>query len=496
MSSPDLAHAYKWCGTKNITLNVTVPIYHTLSYRGPSLMDLVVHFQKIPTIFEPLTVNQSTRIQNSTGLFQRNFIIDVTDQRLSLKLIVKRFSGATDFCKYGGLRMFNHVEMALKRTSNIVTAYIPFNKSKHNFNESFFKNSISFPICTNDSFVFKRRFHMDIGRTYLIFYSYNNMFNIDVTLNVYPSINIALFNIDENYCDEQRIDLYMFSGFYIDCKIMLIKFSRKEPFIVQFSGDSFIPLEDSYRADAEIVWPGRMGMEIYEDHRHTEAYNTANHLCKTNAFLRIKGTLGITNVQLNGSKASRRISHAESMIIHRSLHECIELHDNSYSIVFTPTRGDTRCVSSYIDYKTKLFSRTSDIKLNNLTLSKACTFLDLTIISGIYVLYIMETFYHLPLRDNWNYYYLTINEACNRRSGVRVSLVTIDSRYKGIYYFQFPRMKSQFIFHDFGIIRFLYFHIDSLLQGCKAYMYIEIISTPSAKGHTFVNNRAHFKVHV
>ena len=455
-------------------------------------MDLVVHFQKIPTIFEQLTVNQSTRIQNSTGLFQRNFIIDVTDQRLSLKLTMRRFSGATDFCKYGGLRIFNHVNTARKRTAPTVTAYVPFNKSKHNVNDYFFKNSIFFPICTNDSFIFKRRFYMSIGRTYLIFYSYNNMFNIDVTLNVYPSIYIALFNIVENYCDLQTTDLYIFSGFYINCKILLIKFSPKVPFIVQFSGDSFISLEYSYGTEIDVVWPGRMDIEIYEDHRHIEAYNRAYHLCKTNAFLRIKGILGITIVQLNGSKALRRITHAESMIIHRSLHECSELHDNSYSIVFTPTVGDTRCVSSYMDYKTELFSRPSDIKLNYLTLSKTCTFLDLTIRRGDYSLYIMEAFYHIPLKDNWIYYYLIINEACNRHSGIGVALVTIDSNYKGAYYFQFPRMKSQFIFYDFGIIRFLYIHFDSLMHGCKAH--VEIISTPSGKGPSLGNNLAYFKV--
>ena len=494
MSSPDLDHAYSWCGTKTITLNVTVPIYHNLSYRGPALMHLVVHFQKIPTNFEPLNVNQSTKIQNSTGVFQQNFFIDVTDKRLSLKLTVRRFSGATDFCKYGGLYMFNHIDMALKTTAKSVTAYIPFNKSKHKFNKSLLKKTILFPICTNDSFIFKRRFHLDIGRTYLIFYSYNNMFNIDVTLDVYPSIYVALFNIDENYCDAQTIDLFMFADFYINCNMLLIKLLHKVPFIVQFSGDSFIRLEDSYRTDTDFVWPGRMGMEIYEDHRHIEAYNTENHLCKTNAFLRVTDTLGITDVLLNGSKTERRIAHAEYLMIHRSLHECSELHDNSYSIVLTPTVGDTRCVSSYIDYKTKLYSRTSDNKLNYLTLTKTCTFLDLTIIRGIYKLYIMEAFYHLPLEDNWNYYYVIINEACNQRSGIAVSLVTIDSRYKGIYYFQFPRMKSQFIFRDFGIIRLLYFHIGSLLKGCKAY--IEIISTPSAKGHTFVNNihAGYFKV--
>ena len=485
----DLAHAYRWCGTKHITLDVTVPIYHSLSYRGPALMDLVVNFQKKPTIFEPLTVNQSTRIQNSTGIFQRNFIINVTDQRLSLKLTVRRFSGATDFCKYGGLRMFNHVDMAVEPNVNKHTAYIPFDKSKHNFNDALLEKSVYFPICTNDSFIFKSRFHMDIGRTYLIFYSYNNMFNIDVTLDIYPSIYIALFNIDENYCDARLIELYMFPDFYINCKTLLIKFSRKVPFIVQFSGDSFIPLKDSYREDTEFIWPGRMAIEVYDDQRNIEAYKTANHLCKTNSFLRITGTLGITKVPLNGSRAARRIPHAESLIIYRSFHECIELPDNSYSIVFTPTVGDTRCVSSYMDYKTKIFSRTSDFKLNYLTLTKTCTFLDLTIIRGVYVLYIMEAFYHLPLGDNWIYYYLNFNEACNRRSGIGVSLVTIDSRHTGVFYFQFPRMKSQFVFHDFGIIRFLYFHIGSFLQGCKAN--VEIISTPSAKGHTFVES---FKV--
>ena len=488
MSSPDLAHAYRWCGTKKITLNVTVPIYHTLSYRGPALLDLVVHFQKIPTIFEPLTVNQSTRIRNSTGIFQRNFIIDATDQRLSLKLTVRRFSGATDFCKYGGLRMFHHIDMAVETTRKSKVAFIPFNKSKHPFSEYSFRKSVYFTICTNDSFIFKRRFHMDTGRSYLIFYSYNNMFNIDVTLNVYPSIYIALFNIHENYCVQHLIQWYMYPDFYINCEILLIKFSHKLPFIVQFSGDSFIPHEDSYSTHTDFAWPGRMGVKIYEDHRHIKAYNGANHLCKTNAVLRITGNLGITNVQLNGSKAERRITHAESLIIHHSLHECIELHDNSYSIVFTPTVGDTRCVSSYIDYKTKLFSRTSE--QNYLTLSKICTFIDLTIIRGVYVLYIMEAFYNLPSGDNWIYYYVTINEACNRRSGIGVSLVTLVARYTGVYYFQFPRMTSQFIFHDFGFIRFLYFHIGSLLQGCKAY--VEIISTPSVKGS--VNNTANFKV--
>ena len=104
----------------------------------------------------------------------------------------------------------------------------------------------------------------------------------------------------------------------------------------------------------------------------------------------------------------------------------------------------------------------------------------------------MEAFYHSPVADNWIYYYLSLNEACNRRSGIGVSLVTIDARHTGVFYFQFPRMKSQFVFYDFGIIRFLYFHIDSFLQGCKAN--VEIISTPSAKGHTVVKEVASFKV--
>ena len=492
MSSPDLAHAYRWCGTKNTTLDVTVPIYHSLSYRGPALMDLVVHFQKIPTIFEPLTVNQSTRIQNLTGIFQRNFIIDVTDQRLSLKFTVRRFSGVTDFCKYGGLSMFNHVDMAVEPNVKKHIAHIPFDKSKHNVNESLLQNAVYFPICTNDSFIFKSRFHMDLGQTYLIFYSYNNMFTIDVTLDIYPSIYIALFNIDENYCDAQMIELYKFSDFYINCEMLLIKFLRKVPFIVQFSGDSFIPLKDSYRKDPDFLWPGRMAIEVYDDQRNIEAYNTDNHLCKTNAFLRIKGTLGITNVQLNGSRTTRRITHAESLIIHRSFYECIELHDTSYSIAFNPTVGDTRCVSSYMNYNTKLFSSTFVNKLKYLTLTKPCTFLDLTITRGNYVLYIMEAFYQSPVADNWIYYYLKLNEDCNRRSGIGVSLVTMDARYTGVFYFQFPRMKSQFVFYDFGMIRFLYFHIDSFLQGCKAI--VEIISTPSAKGHTVVKEVASFKV--
>ena len=456
-------------------------------------MNLVIRFKSIPNDFESLSVNQSVRVNSSPGIFQRNIVIDATDTPLSLMLTVQKFTGATDSCNYGGLRMYHHVSMAVTDTDNETTAYIPYNNSKHQSYKKVSKTSDYLPICTNDSFMFNRKFHLDIGRTTLIFFSYNSMFNIDVTLTVYQSMTIALYNIETYYCHNSSIHKYIFNGFYIYCPLVVVQLTKNVPFILQWSSsaNSEEPIDIG---STNLLWPDRMDMTIYHDNRHIEAtYKNAKgyaQICKPITYLRIDSIDGVINTPLGISHGTRTVAMAESLIIKHSNLMCKNVEYSSFSSILTPLPGNTRCVLSTSNFTV---NGKSIMGSKYILLSKSCTFLDATLTRGEYSLFLMEPLYQMSqtaMNDNWVYFYLNIKESCLLDSGISVYFITETTTARTSYY-EFPNTESQFVFHDFGLFRKLQFNLIRFLRECKAY--VEILSMPASKESRSVQQN-YFKV--
>ena len=471
-----------------IQLNVSLPAFHTISYVGSVTTTLKLHFHSIPSVFEELSVNQSTVIKHTTGTFQRNIAIDANSERLSISFKVRKFFGATDFCGFGGIRMFNQLNSSLSyhNEHGFLQAHVPYDDTKHNLNVKSMKKSKYDPICANDSFIFKREFYLDFGKTYIVFYDFNSMWNIDVTLNVHSSKYNAIFNFQDTYCNQQ-VDVYIFNGFFINCKLILIKLTRQVPIILQWPRNArYVGRKE--QQNIECLWPGSMDLTINHSYRYLRIFNIGNKLCTPNNILHITTASDRIALLLGRNVHNHSVLNAESLIVTRSLTICPFKEQSSYVIILTPSSGNVRCHSSRIAFTARGNSAkvTNERKIND-----GCVSLDVTMTKGVYLFYFMEPFFNILLEDKFVYYSLIIRKGCYKNSAFKVYFQTTLAETSRMVHFEFTQRRYHYIWYSFGIMGVLMFHLERISLECSAY--IELTSLPQKQDFQY-SSRSYFKV--
>ena len=461
-----------------------------MSYQGPITTTLKLHFHAIPSVFENLLVGESLDIKHSFSTFQKNIVIDSNKERLSVSFKVRTFFGATDFCKFGGLRMFNHLYAAVNHNQiyGAMQAEVPYHNTKHSSHIKFLKQSKYFPICTNDSLIFQRKFFLDFGKTYFVFYDFNSIWNIDITLSVHSSNYHALYNFEESYCSN-NIEVYMFNGFFINCKLATIKLTHQVPVILQWARD-ISPVKKKRVVNIGCIWPGRMDLVIDQNYRNLKIFDDKSKMCTPISILQVIGPTKGTSVLLGTNTQNQSVPDAVSLIVATVLgNQCPYMDQSSYAIVITPLNDGSHCISSHSNFSEDSPTARTNVEI----ITEGCVSLDAIMKKDSYVLYIMEPYYNFPLYDKWIYYSLIISEGCYRGTGMKVYFHTITFQQKQQFYFKFSQQQYHYIWYDYGVVGILQFYIERFLLNCAAY--IEVTSSPHRQNLLF-HNRHHFKVTV
>ena len=337
---------------------------------------LKLHYRAVPSAIEDLYVNESMNIKHSNGTLQRTIVVDANKERLSVSFHVQRFVGPSDHCGYGGIRMFNQVKVsyAYGEHHGNLQAHIPHSNIGQKYHRQYLKSSKYFPICTNDSFIFERKFYLDFGKTYFVFYDFNSLWSIDITLTVHPSKYTALYNFEESYCDGY-IDLFIFNDFFINCALRLVRLTRQVPIILQWYRDNDkIKLRkmnlQSY--NIEGIWPGSMDLIITENFRNVGIFNSKSEICKSATVLLVKGLDKVTSVFLGRHTQNQSITNAESLTIRNFYGNCALLEQSSYAIILTPSSSqkDSRCISMRQNFLSKYYTYSGNRKYQ--TFTKEC----------------------------------------------------------------------------------------------------------------------------
>ena len=453
-------------------LNVSLPAFHTISYVGSLTTILKLHFHPIPSIFEHLTVNESTVIQRTAGTFQRNIAIDANDKRIWISLTVRKFFGATDYCGYGGLRMFNHVNISVNRHNK--QAYVPYDNIKHNLNVKYLKKSRYIPICTNDSFIFKRKFYLGFGTTYIVFYDFNSMWNIDLTLDVHSSEFNPIYNFEQIYCIH-LVQVYVFNDFFINCNLMVVRLTQQVPLILQWPRENK-NLEKNALGNIEVIWSGNMDLILNHKHRNLRIFNIKNQLCRSKNMLHITNASSTVKLLLDRNLQTYSVANAEYFTIARSLSNCYYLEESSYAITLTPSPGSDRCSSSRTAVGDTVTRNSHHKRIND-----GCVSLDVVLRRGVYVFYFMEPFFNIIFQDHWTYYSLTISEGCHKRLGMKVHFKTTLAKKSRMVHYEFTQGKHHYVWYNYGIVGVLMFHLERILMQC--FGYIEMTSSPQKQDH-------------
>ena len=468
-----------------IQLGVSMPAFHTISYTGSLTSTVKLHFQSIPSVFEYLRVNESTVIKNTPGTFQRNIAIDTNEERLSISFNVRKFFGATDFCNYGGIRMFNHLNTSFSyhHKHGFLQAHIPYDKNKYNVNaETSLKKAIYYPICTNDSFIFERKFYLDFGTTYIVFYNFNSMWSIDLTLNVHPSKYNALFNFQHTYCN-RKVAVYRFRDFFIHCTLTVVRLTQQVPLILQWPRDGEHASEYT-----ECVWPGSMNLTINHNYRNLRIFNKENKLCSPASLLHITTLSKVTTLLLDRNIQNHSVSNAESFMLFTTFSNCRFMELSSYAIILTPSSGDNRCSSSRNAFTTAAYF---DKDINHRKITDQCVSFDVAMRMGMYAFYFMEPFFNILYQDQWIYYSLIISEGCYKGLGMKVYFQNSFLNSVRMVQFKFTQHKFHYIWYDYGIMGVLMLHLERILLECSAY--IEMTSAPQ-KPEVHIYGRSIFEV--
>ena len=467
---------YRYCGSQIAQLNYIFPAFHTIFYRGGVQTTLKLHYHAVQSAIEELYVNESINIKHSEGTLQRTIVVDANKERLSVSFDVRKFVGPTDYCAYGGIRMFNQVRVSYSdaKQNGIIQAHIT-----QKLPWQFLKNSKYFPICTNDSLIFKRKFYLDFGKTYFVFYDFNSVWSMDITLNVHQSTYNAIYNFEESYCDTMKEIMYIFNGFSINCALQLVRLARQVPIILQWSRDSSeIKLRklNLQSLNFEGIWPGTMDLTITQSFRNVRIFNSVNQLCTSAAVLLVTGLANVTSVLLGRHAQKQSIPNAESLTIQRPRGNCPLLEQGAHAIILTPSKSqrDSRCILMRQDFLSKHFTHSVNTKYQ--TFTKECVSLNAVMAVGMYELYIMEPFYNIPTQNKWIYYYLAISEQCYRGLAMKTYFQTVIFEEIHALYFKFSEEKHHYIWYDYGVTSVLYFHLERYLVGCGAYM--EFTSSP------------------
>ena len=455
------------------------------------------HYHAVPSAIEDLHVNESIDIKHSEGTFQRTIVVDANKERLFVSFDVRKFDGPSDFCAYGGLRMFNKVKASysLGDEYSTIQAHIQHNNLDKKLQKQYTKNSKYFPICTNDSLIFERKFYLDFGKTYFVFYDFNSLWSVDVTLNVHSSTYNAIYNFEEYYCNHQ-IGMFIFNDFYINCALRLVRLTRQVPIILQWFRDSSniklakLKLE-SY--DIEGIWPGSMDLMIYQNFRNVRIFTSESQICRSQNVLLVTGLSNVTSVLLGIHNQNQSIPNAESLTIRSSRGNCPLLDQGSHAIILTPpsSQRDSRCILMRPDFQSTYF--TYDVNKKYQTFTKGCVSLNVVMTVGMYELHVMEPFYNIPVKNKWIYYYIAISEQCTRGSGMKIYFQTVTFKANHAYYFKFSEEKHHHIWYDYGVTSVLYFYLERYLVGCTAY--IEFTSSPLRLEFQY-RRKKHFKVSI
>ena len=459
-----------------------MPAFHTISYEGPVTTILRFHYHAAPSAIEDLHVNESIDIKHSEGTFQRTIVVDANKERLSVSFDVRKFDGPSDHCGYGGIRMINQVKASYNYADKSTTleAHIPHTNIREKLHKQyvFTKNAKYFPICTNDSLVFERKFYLDFGKTYFVFYDFNSLWSVDVTLNVHPSTYNAIYNFEEYYCTH-KINMFIFKDFYINCALRLVRLTRQVPIVLQWFRDSRnfeVAMLKRESLDIEGTWPGSMDLMIYQNFRNIKIFTSDSQICRSKNVLLVTGLAKITSVLLGIHTQNQSISNAGSLKIRRLLGNCPFLDQGSHAIMLTPpsSQRDSLCTIMRPDFQSAHYTYYVNKKYQ--TFTEGCVSLNVEMTSGKYELYIMEPFYNNPVQNKWIYYYLAISEQCLRGSGIKIYFYTLILKEHHVFYFKFLEGKHYYIWYDYGVYSVLYFHIERHLVECTAY--IEFTSSP------------------
>ena len=467
---------YRNCASQVIQLNASLPAFHTISYEGSVTTALRLHYHSLPIVVEKLFVNESIDIKHSRGHFQRTFVIDAYKAKLSVSFNVRKFFGSTDFCGYGGIRMFNQVHMYTTVHRQIRYAYVSNSNVKNKLYQQFIKNTSYNPICINDSLFFKSKFHLDFGKTYFVFYDFSPIWNIDVTLNVHSSNYNALYDFEHSYCSHPEIQAYVFNDYILNCYAVLIKLTRQVPFILQWSRESR-SLVNKEEISLQCFWPGIMDLTINQNLRNFQAFNSEKELCTPNQIFRIAGVSNISTVLIGTTTQSQTISNAESFMVASAIGNCNAMDQTSYAVILNPSLRNDQCILSDTDFTV---GGSSEKTTNYKTASKDCLSLDATLTtSGIHAIYLIEQSFNIPLQDNWIYYSVTINEGCVKSAEMIIYFITAVSTFSRYVHFEFPELQKHHVFYDFGNLRFLQFYLERFSLDCAAY--IEFTSSARKK---------------
>ena len=484
-------YAYQYCSSQQVQLDIVQPASHTISYVGSLTTTLKLHFHSMPSDFEYLSVNESTVIKHTAGTFQRNIAIDANEERLSISFTLRKFFGATDFCGYGGIRMFNHLNTSLSyhHKHNFLQAHVPYDDIEYNSYEKSLKKSRYAPICTNDSFIFERKFYLDFGTTYIVIYDFNSIWNIDITLNVHPSKYNAIYNFEHNYCNHP-VQVYRFNDFFIHCKLILVRLTKQVPLILQWPRDINRKLKKELGA-IECSWPGNMHLEIYHNYRNFRIFNRRNKLCTPNNMIHIPTASNVVEVLLGSHIHNHSVSNAERFVITRLESNCYFIEQSSYAIILTPSSSEVdRCSSSRLDF-TESDNSARDPKHKEI--SDGCVSLDVIMKKNLNVLFFMEPFYNILFLDKWIYYSLIISKGCYKDSRAKIYFQTTLAKKSRFVNFQFTQGKFHYIWYDFSIMGVLMFNLERMISECSAY--IELTSAPQRQDFRFYVH-PYFKVSI
>ena len=460
---------YKYCGTGNHPMNITVTPIHSIHYVGPPVLKIRLAYLLIDQAVDKVKVNTSTNITYLKGTFQKNIEIDASEQPVYISITLRKFTGYTDYCKYGGMQMYHRVSMAVPPdgTKGLREAYVPDTDKEHESLVKVNKQHMYLPICTNESIVFQRKFYLDLGITNLIFYGYSSMFEIDVTLSVYPSVYTSLFNLEMNYCGK-FVDVYIFKSFIINCIKRIIELKEHIPFTLQWSGDAY-NFNQNY-GSLEWFWPGQMNMKMIFNYLSYVSVKREEHgytPCTLSDNLRIFDSGEVIKISLNtlDKVPMRYILNAESVSITRRVDRCKYVAVIQYSMFIDPAVKESRCSRSQTNFPAIALKTYYKVL-------KRCVSLNMLFQQRDNLLLIMGAYYRFPYNDTWVYYYLHVQPQCYQNTKMTIYYTGYTAKYNRVDSFEFTREKSYFTFYDYGKGRQLQFTFRRRPLGCRAFLHM------------------------
>ena len=350
-------------------------------------------------------------------------------------------------------------------------AHVPYDPIKHKTHQQFLKRSAYHPICTNDSSILQGKFYLDFGTTYIVFYDFNAVWNIDLTISVHQSKFIALSNFEENYCNS-RVQTYIFDDFFINCNFSMIKLTRQVPFIAQWT-----PFDRSEKSVNNSIcqWPGLMDLTINQMHRNLEVYKlrpswaVREKICSPSNRLYIFGNSTTTTMTLGANTLNQRVQNVDALRVQHGQGNCPDMDQTSYTVILTPAIEDHHCTLGH----TNIFQPLTKSQL----IPSDCFKGDARMTTGMYSMQLIDS----HIQNNWKYYSITIDEACYKGTGFQVYFRTATLKQRQISEYKLASNKHHHIFYDYGFSRYFYFYIDRYLVLCTAY--IELTTAVHNRNH-------------